>query len=160
MESVQEIPQERLPVRIEEPNKNTLIPHRISSSAPAPVIENISPESDVSCATPVPPIEHVAPALVIEHVEPAPELQLDEMFGKSCAVIRIGTGPHFIGQIRISTGKSVDGSSRALGCDATTSLPTSTMPSAGGFSTRWHDRLQSDDIHMLKCIRVCTLCSY
>ena len=105
VESVQEIPQKRLPERIEEPNKNTPIPHSIRYSAPAPVIEDISPEPGVPCATTIPAIEHVAPAPAIEHAESAPELQPGEigfdMFGKSCEVIRIGTGPHFIGQIRV-----------------------------------------------------------
>ena len=105
VERVQEIPQECLPERIEEPNKITAIPHSISCSAPAPVIKDISPEPGVPCATTVPAIKHVAPTPLIEHVEPAPELQLGEigfdMFGKSCEVIRNDTGPHFIGQIRV-----------------------------------------------------------
>ena len=104
VERIQEIPQERLPERIAEPNKNTSVPHPISYSAPAPVIEDILPEP-VHRATTVPAIDDVAPAPVIEHVEPAPELQLGEIgfdkFGNSCEVIRFGTGPHFIGQIRV-----------------------------------------------------------
>ena len=67
VERVQKIPQERLPERIEEPIENTPIPHSISYSAPAPVIENISPA--------VPAIEYVAPAPVIEHEEPAPVIE-------------------------------------------------------------------------------------
>ena len=65
VESVQKIPQQRLRERIEEPNKNTPLPHNISSAAPAPVIEDISPEPGVPT---VPAIEHVAPAPEIWYV--------------------------------------------------------------------------------------------
>ena len=45
-----------------------------------------------------------------------------DMFGKSCEVIRIGTGPHPIGPDQGSTPwKNVDDLSRATGCDAATS---------------------------------------
>ena len=167
VESVQEIPQERLPERIEEPNKNTPIPHSIRCSAPAPVIEDVSPEPGVSCGSTVPAIKHVAPAPVIEHAEPAPELQPGEigfdMFGKSCEVIRIGTDRISLDRSGFSThGKNVDGSSRALGCDAATSLQTSPIQAQEAFLRGGiTDFYESDGIHLLKCIiHMCTLCSY
>ena len=94
------------------------------------------------------------------------ELQIGDlgfdMVGKLCEVIRIGTGPHFIGQIMVlypweKRGRFDD---RALGCDATTSLPMSTMPSAGGFVRGGKtDLLKFDGIHLLKyIIHICTLC--
>ena len=138
------------------------------------IVGNRSLRSQVLCARNSAPLKtlYSYPSLRsrrIEHAEPAPELQPGEigfeMFGKSCEVIRVGTGPHFIGQIRVLYSwekRGLYGSSRALGCDAATSLETSTMPSAGGFSTRWHDDFyKSDGIHLLKfIIHMCTLCSY
>ena len=78
VESVKEVPQERLPEPIEVPNKNTPIPHCIVAPTPAregssrwkrhfaaqvPVIEHVTPAPDAAHAASAPVVEHLAPVI-------------------------------------------------------------------------------------------------
>ena len=94
VESVKEVPQERLPEPIEVPSKNSPSPHSIVAPTPreegpsrwkrhlaaqAPVIEHMTP-APVSCSAPAPVIDDISPGSGVtpvpafEHVASAPEI--------------------------------------------------------------------------------------
>ena len=84
---------------------------------PAPVIEHAEPAPPIENIAPAPPApnslpnQSLPPAYTMDTTDVATpqcstgELQIGDlgfdMFGKSREVIRIGVGPHFLGQIRV-----------------------------------------------------------
>ena len=173
MEGVKEIHQERLPERIEELIVNAPIPHSVELIEDIPV-----PQEQFIAVEPAPPTENIAPApaapnsLPNQSLPPATprcstaELQiLDlgfDMFGTSCEVIRIGTGPHFIGQIKVLYRWEKRGRFGLLDATQRLHFQRARCQAQEAFVRGGKTDFQkSDGIHTLKyIIHMCTLCSY